>query len=148
MCLYTREKFITKRCTSILILFKPSLLNLMGFVSSWVSWIAYIRAFVPSRVNFFSPGSSPQAYYFIKKETLAQVFSSEFCKISNNTFSYLQNTSGGCFWAMLKNNHRWLSKFIFNWELLVTDNARSISKHMLLLKGFLHSLGVTLNAHE
>ena len=86
MCLYTKEKFITKRCTSILILFKPSLLNLMGFVSSWVSWIAYIRAFVPSRVNFFSPGSSPQAYYFIKKETLAQVFSSEFCKISKNTF--------------------------------------------------------------
>ena len=25
---------------------------------------------------------------FIKKETLAQVFSCEFCKISNNTFSY------------------------------------------------------------
>ena len=29
---------------------------------------------------------------FIKKETLAQVFSYEFCKISKNTFS--QNTSG------------------------------------------------------
>ena len=27
-----------------------------------------------------------QACNFIKKETLAQVFSSEFCKISNNTF--------------------------------------------------------------
>ena len=30
----------------------------------------------------------PQAYNFIKKETLPQVFSSEFCKISKNTFSY------------------------------------------------------------
>ena len=31
---------------------------------------------------------SPQACNFIKKETLAQVFSWEFCKISKNTFSY------------------------------------------------------------
>ena len=36
----------------------------------------------------------------------------------------------------------------FNRELLVTDNARSISKHMLFLKVFLYSLGVTLNVHE
>ena len=36
----------------------------------------------------------------------------------------------------------------FNWELLVTDNAQSISKHMLLFKVFLYSLGVILNAHE
>ena len=28
----------------------------------------------------------PQACNFIKKETLAQVFSCEFCEISNNTF--------------------------------------------------------------
>ena len=28
----------------------------------------------------------PQACNLIKKETLAQVFSCEFCKISNNTF--------------------------------------------------------------
>ena len=31
---------------------------------------------------------SPQACYFIKGETLAQVFSCEFCEISKNTFSY------------------------------------------------------------
>ena len=37
---------------------------------------------------------------------------------------------------------------ISNWELLVTDNARSISKHMLLLKVFLYALGVTLNVYE
>ena len=35
-----------------------------------------------------------------------------------------------------------------NRELLVTDNARSISKHMLLLKVFLYSLGVTLKVYE
>ena len=35
---------------------------------------------------------------FIKKESLAQVFSSEFCEIFKNTF--LQNTSGGCFWRV------------------------------------------------
>ena len=36
----------------------------------------------------------------------------------------------------------------FDWELLVTDNARTISKHMLFLKILLYSLGVTLNVHE
>ena len=30
----------------------------------------------------------PHACNFIKKETLAQVFSCEFCEISKNTFSY------------------------------------------------------------
>ena len=30
----------------------------------------------------------PEAYNFIKKETLAQVFSCEFCEISKNTFFY------------------------------------------------------------
>ena len=34
------------------------------------------------------------------------------------------------------------NQVIFNLELLVTDNARSISKHMLLLKVFLYSSGV------
>ena len=29
----------------------------------------------------------PEACNFIKKETLAQVFSGEFCEISQNTFS-------------------------------------------------------------
>ena len=35
-----------------------------------------------------------EAYNFIKKETPAQLFSCEFCRISGNTFS---DTSGGCF---------------------------------------------------
>ena len=37
-----------------------------------------------------------KACNFIKKETLAQVFSGEFCKISNNTF-FSQNPSGQLF---------------------------------------------------
>ena len=36
-----------------------------------------------ARVSFLR---KPQACNFIKKETLAQVFSCEFCKISKNTF--------------------------------------------------------------
>ena len=40
-----------------------------------------------------------------------------------------------------------IDQVILNWELLVADNARSISKHMLLLKVFLYSLGVTLSVH-
>ena len=34
------------------------------------------------------PGLRPKACNFIKKETLAQVFSCDFCKISKNTFFY------------------------------------------------------------
>ena len=45
--------------------------------------------------------NTPQACDFIKKETLGQVFSSEFCKISKNTFSYrtppvAASAWGGC----------------------------------------------------
>ena len=32
--------------------------------------------------------AKPEACNFIKKETLAQMFSCEFCQISKNTFSY------------------------------------------------------------
>ena len=42
-----------------------------------------------------SQNSQPQPCNFIKKETLARVFSGEFCEISMNLF--LQSTSGGCF---------------------------------------------------
>ena len=41
-----------------------------------------------------------------------------------------------------------IDQVIFNRELLVIDNARSISKHMHLLKVFIYSLGVTLNVNE
>ena len=47
---------------------------------------------------FFNKVASlrPAACTFIKKETLAQVFSYEFCEISKNTFSY-RTPLGGCF---------------------------------------------------
>ena len=45
---------------------------------------------------------------FIKKETLAQVFSREFCKISQNTF--LQNTSGRLLLNLIKIPHKLLSR--------------------------------------
>ena len=37
----------------------------------------------------------PESLFFIKKETLTQVFSCEFCEISKNTFStqHLQTTA-------------------------------------------------------
>ena len=38
--------------------------------------------------SLFFNKKKPQAYNFIKKETLAQLFSCEFCKISENTLSY------------------------------------------------------------
>ena len=44
--------------------------------------------------------------------------------------------------------YRKIVQVIFNRELLVTDNAGSISKHMLLLKVFPYLLVVTLNVRE
>ena len=45
-----------------------------------------------ARVSFLiklqARGPRPEACNFIKKETLAQVFSCELCEISKNTFSY------------------------------------------------------------
>ena len=41
----------------------------------------------------------PQACNFIRIETLAQVFSFEFCEISKNTFSY-RTPLGDCFYAL------------------------------------------------
>ena len=40
------------------------------------------------RVSFLIKLFFNKAFFFIKKKTLAQVFSCEFCKISKNTFSY------------------------------------------------------------
>ena len=44
---------------------------------------------------------------FIKKETLAQVFSCEFCEVSKNTFSYRTPpvASSGCFKTRFKTFH-------------------------------------------
>ena len=45
----------------------------------------------PVQSFFFNKVAGLQASNFIKKETLAQMFSCELCEIFNNTF--LQNTS-------------------------------------------------------
>ena len=45
-----------------------------------------------------SQNSQENTCVFIKKETLAQMFSCEFYEISKHTF-FLQNISGGCFCA-------------------------------------------------
>ena len=58
--------------------------------------------------SFFSRSSCPEVFskkrdacIFIKKETLAQVLSREFCEIFKNSF-FLQNTSVGCFCFLLR----------------------------------------------
>ena len=47
------------------------------------------------KISQNSQKNKPHVCKFIKKETLAQVFSCEFCKNSKNTF--IQNISGNCF---------------------------------------------------
>ena len=51
-----------------------------------------------------------QACNFIEKETLAQVFSCEFYKISKNTFFY-RTTLGYCFWIWKSKTLRDLTLF-------------------------------------
>ena len=45
---------------------------------------------------FFNNVSGLRPATLLKKESLIQVFSHEFCEISKNSF-FLQNTSGGCY---------------------------------------------------
>ena len=48
---------------------------------------------------FFNKVGKPQACNFVKKETLAQVFSCEFCEISKNSFfaEHLWATASDCY---------------------------------------------------
>ena len=78
-------QFLLEYCTCLSIFFSRSL--------------TFILALRSSRPDVFCEKGA--ACNFIKKETLAQVFSCEFCKISKNTF-FLQNTSGGCFCSTLQ----------------------------------------------
>ena len=55
------------------------LINIYMLYTYWI-WEAVTRR--------CSVKKGPKACNFIKRETLAQVFSCEFCKISKNTFSY------------------------------------------------------------
>ena len=50
-----------------------------------------------SQKNTCARVSEPEAWNFIKKETLAQLFSCEFCEISRNTFftKHFRVTSAG-----------------------------------------------------
>ena len=61
--------------------------------SGSVSWMVFCRKGFFSNFAKFTRKHKKE-----KKETLAQVFSCEFCKIYRNSF-FLQNSSGGCFFA-------------------------------------------------
>ena len=67
----------------------------------------------------------------MKKETLAQVFSYEFCKFLRTPF--LQNTSGGCFCKhhLLSRQYGHLRKTIFRDKSLPYSdkNATAVRKH-------------------
>ena len=57
-----------------------------------------------TRVSFLT---KLQAWNFIKKETLAQVFSCEFCEISINTFSYRTPLMNASVIRKLRRNEIW-----------------------------------------
>ena len=80
----------------------------------------------------FSKQSSGEACKFVKKETLAQVFSCEFCEISKNAFSYrtplvasseIRNVTG---------------QIIFNWFLHFI--CIGLITHLGVIKGTLSGL--------
>ena len=50
-------------------------------------------------------GLRPEACKFIKKETLAQVFSCEFCEILKNTFFYRTPPMAASEYIMIKNKN-------------------------------------------
>ena len=90
-----RSRFFNKTIVSLMlaILLKKRLrqrcfpVNFAEFVRTPV-FIEHNRWLLQTRLTFTE--DRPEACNFIKKESLAQVFSYEFCEISRNTFS-------GCF---------------------------------------------------
>ena len=75
-----------------------------------------------------------EACNFIKKETLAQVFSSEFCEVSKNTFSYgtppVAASEMKWFWIW-KRNTNW-KKVNFKMILISFQQQRSMPKTNIL----------------
>ena len=67
-------------------------------------------------------------FFFLKKESLPQMFSSEFCEI-------LQNTSGGCFWL-----------FLFQCEIINNRHAQCLD--LFFAKELLLYRTITLTVHE
>ena len=52
------------------------------------------------QILFFNKAAGFKTAILLKRETLTQVFSCEFCEIFKNTF-LLKNTSGGCFYTVV-----------------------------------------------
>ena len=79
-------------------------------------------SWISSRIFMFFP----EACNFIKKETLAQVFSCEFCEITKNTFSYktaLVATSDKTnvvfiFYNMLEWTSYISTRFVWNYKII------------------------------
>ena len=71
-CLYINGESVSRRCSVKKVLLEISQ-NSQENISARVTFLINLQA---------------KACNFIKKETLAQVFSCEFCKFSKNTFSY------------------------------------------------------------
>ena len=71
------------------------------------------------------------AWNFIKKETLAQVFSCEFCKICKKTFS-IKTPLGDCFWYPVDHSENFHSE---NFLVLFLDIYKGRKVY------FLHSSG-------
>ena len=74
-----------------------------------------------ARVSFLIKLQALPATLLNKKETLAQVFSCEFCEISKITF-FLLNTSCGCFWLFASSHvfRKFNSWNLFDYDVQVT----------------------------
>ena len=75
----------------------------------------------------------PEPFFNIKKETLAQVFSCEFCEISKKSF-LLRNNSGGCFEAIAIDiiDNVWLAVFVIShtWIEWIFNPKKCLSIHL------------------
>ena len=76
-------------------------------------WRCSIKKDVLKNFTKFT-GKVPESCNFIKKETLAQMFSCEFCEIFKNTFftEHLWTTASECFMKLGKANDYVLNKIL------------------------------------
>ena len=87
-----------------------------------------------------------QACYFIKKETLAQLFSCESCKIFKNSF-FIKNIFDSSFWISMRYSIDFmnaLAEVVFRgvWQNGSFENFLEISRKITVTESFFNAKGL------
>ena len=120
--------------------------TIANFLQHWcieaVSWRCSVKnVFLEISQNSQENTSARVSCNFIEKETLAQVFSCEFCKISKNSFYYRTPlvAASGYWLKQIQYNQKKTFEVMYtklNWYLRCCCISRFVSENVSILKRF------------